>query len=62
MKVIFRNKLYNFSYKLKVKELMKNLNLSSEEFLVVVNGKLVTEDEVIPKDAEVKIIPVVSGG
>ena len=62
MKVIFRNKLYNFSYKLKVKELMKNLNLSSEEFLVVVNGKLVTEDEVIPEDAEVKIIPVVSGG
>ncbi|HEW92281.1 MAG TPA: hypothetical protein ENF81_07045 [Thermotogaceae bacterium] len=62
MKVIFRNKLYSFSYRLKVKELMKNLNLSSEEFLVVVNGKLVTEDEVIPEDAEVKIIPVVSGG
>jgi len=62
MKVIFRNKLYSFSYRLKVKELMKNLNLNSEEFLVVVNGKLVTEDEVIPEDAEVKIIPVVSGG
>jgi len=62
MKVIFRNKVYEFDHQLKVKELLNKLELNREAFLVSVNGKLVTEDELIPIDAEVKIIPVVSGG
>lgn len=62
MKVLFKDKVYEFKNELKVKELMKKLDLNSEENLVAVNGRLVTEDETIPEDAEVKIIPVVSGG
>jgi len=62
LKVIFKDKVYEFKNELKVKELMKKLDLNSEENLVAVNGRLVTEDETIPEDAEVKIIPVVSGG
>lgn len=60
--MIFKDKVYEFKNELKVKELMKKLDLNSEENLVAVNGRLVTEDETIPEDAEVKIIPVVSGG
>jgi sulfur carrier protein ThiS len=60
--VLFKDKVYEFKNELKVKELMKKLDLNSEENLVAVNGRLVTEDETIPEDAEVKIIPVVSGG
>lgn len=62
MKIFLRDKVYEFNNALKVKELMRKLNLNSEEHLVAVNGRLVTEDETIPEDAEVKIIPVVSGG
>ncbi|MDI3471943.1 MAG: hypothetical protein PWQ20_661 [Thermotogaceae bacterium] len=60
--MLFKDKVYEFKNELKVKELMKKLDLNSEENLVAVNGRLVTEDETIPEDAEVKIIPVVSGG
>ena len=60
--MLFKDKVYEFKNELKVKELMKKFDLNSEENLVAVNGRLVTEDETIPEDAEVKIIPVVSGG
>jgi len=43
-------------------EILKKLGLNPEAHLVVINGKLTTEDEVAPADAHVKIIKVVSGG
>lgn len=46
----------------RVSELLKSLGLNPESHLVIVNGRLTTEDEVIPADANVKIIKVVSGG
>ena len=45
-----------------VGELMTSLELSAEEYLPSVRGKLVTEDERLEKDAEITFIPVVSGG
>lgn len=62
MKIVFRNKTYEFDHQLRVKDLLSKLELNREAFLISVDGKLVTEDELIPVDAEVKIIPVVSGG
>lgn len=47
---------------LKVQELLKKLSLNSEGHLVVVDGRLVTEDEIISNAESVKIIRVVSGG
>ena len=46
----------------KVREILKELDLNPEAHLVVVNGKLVTEDETVDEDATVKIVKVVSGG
>jgi len=43
-------------------EILKKLGLNPEAHLVVVNGKLTTEDELVPADAHVKIIKVISGG
>ncbi len=47
---------------LKVQELLKKLSLNSEGHLVVVDGRLVTEDEIVSNAESVKIIRVVSGG
>ena len=47
---------------MKVRELLKKLSLSSEGYLVIVNGNLVAEDEIISEGDNVKIIRVVSGG
>jgi len=45
-----------------VGELLKKLGLLVEEYIVVVNGRVVTEDYVLRDGDEVKLYPVVSGG
>ncbi|NPA76552.1 MAG: MoaD/ThiS family protein [Candidatus Diapherotrites archaeon] len=43
-------------------EFMREQNLSIEEYLPSVNGKLVTEDKEICDGMEITFVPVVSGG
>ncbi len=45
-----------------VSKLLEHFSLSNETHLVIVNGRLVTEDQKIGKDDEVKFVRVVSGG
>lgn len=45
-----------------VGELMSELQLSPEEYLPSINGKLVTEDETLEEGIEITFVPVVSGG
>ncbi len=56
------HKTLNIKGSKKVREILKELDLNPEAHLVVVNGKLVTEDETVDEDATVKIVKVVSGG
>jgi len=45
-----------------VGELMRELDLSMEEYLPSIGGKLVTEDEELRDGTELTFVPVVSGG
>ncbi|MCS7280688.1 MAG: MoaD/ThiS family protein [Desulfobacterota bacterium] len=45
-----------------VKRLLERLSLNPESFLVLVNGRLATEEEVVKNSDIVKIVKVVSGG
>jgi len=45
-----------------VKELMAEMNLSPEEYLPSIKGKLVTDDHEIKEGDEIQFVPVVSGG
>ena len=46
----------------RVKELLRDLNLLSEAYLVIRADELVTEDEILKDSDEVEIRPVISGG
>ncbi len=46
----------------KALEVIKELGLNPEEFLVIKNGVLVAEDEELEENDDIKIIPVISGG
>ncbi|RLG83953.1 MAG: thiamine biosynthesis protein ThiS [Thermoprotei archaeon] len=48
--------------RVKVKELFKILGLLSEEYIVVKNGRILTEEDEIVDGDEVVLYPVVSGG
>jgi len=62
MKVECEGNTYEFEKSMQASKLLEQLSLSRETHLVVVNGKLVTEDHRIDRDGEVKLIRVVSGG
>ncbi len=62
MKVYFRNQTFEFNRPMSVRELIKELNLSPESTLVVRNDEVLTEDEWLKEDDEVRVISAISGG
>ena len=44
------------------RELLKKLNISQEAVILVKNGNICLEDEVLTNDDSLKILSVVSGG
>lgn len=63
LRAVFRGRVYEFDEdKMKVKELLKRLNLSPESTLVVRNDEVLTEEEFLKRGDEVRIISAISGG
>ena len=46
----------------RVRELLRDLNLLTEAYLVIRSDELVTEDEMLKDTDEVEVRPVISGG
>lgn len=44
------------------KEFLKGLNISQEAVILVKNGSVCLEDEILTNDDELKLLSVVSGG
>lgn len=61
--IVERNKeSFTKDFKGKAIDLLQELKILSEDVLIVRNGKLVTEDEVLDLDDEIKLLSVISGG
>ena len=46
----------------RVKELLKQLKLNPEAFLVVRNSEVITEDETLQDNDRIELLSVISGG
>ncbi len=46
----------------RVMDIFKELNLNPEEYIVIREGKVLTEDEEIKENDEIELIRVISGG
>lgn len=44
------------------KELVQTLGMNTEEFLIIKNGELVTEDEELTDTDDIRLLSVISGG
>ena len=62
MQITFRDKKYELRANITARDAIKKIGLDPESVLVVVNGKLVTDDVVLREADEVKLVAVVSGG
>ena len=62
LRVVFRDRSWEFDRKMTVKRLLEEVGLLPENVLVLRNGTMVTEDQHLYPGDEVKIVAVISGG
>ncbi|HHZ04186.1 MoaD/ThiS family protein [Acetomicrobium hydrogeniformans] len=62
MRVRYNSEVLEFKETMSVNKLLKKMALNKGEVVVIRNGAIVTEDETLNPDDEVRIIDTVSGG
>lgn len=62
MRVKDRRQIHEFDEEMRVSELLRRLNLLPNTVLVVRGEEVLTEDEMLHKDDEIRIVRVISGG
>jgi thiamine biosynthesis protein ThiS len=62
MQITFRDKNWELKAGTTARDTLKKIGVDPESVLVVVNGKLVTDDVILKEDDQVKLVAVVSGG
>ena len=61
VRIIGEEKYREFSGKITPLDIFSEMNLNPDEWLVVHNGKVIADDDVV-EEGEIILIPVVSGG
>lgn len=62
VEVVFRNKKFQVKDNIAARDALKKAGIDPESVLVIVNGKLCTDDVILHEGDEVKLVAVVSGG
>ncbi len=62
VELVFRNKKFEVKENITARDALKKIGIEPEGVLVVVNGKLTTDDVVLRDGDKVKLVAVVSGG
>ncbi len=62
VEIVFRDKKYEVKPNITARDALKKIGVEPEGVLVVVNGKLTTDDAVLREGDRVKLVAVVSGG
>jgi len=62
VKIIYRDQEWELDGRRRVRDAVKEVGLIPHAVLAVRDGKLLTEDVMLEKDDEVKLIAVISGG
>ena len=65
MKVLIRNpqrRELEVEGKMRVKDLLKNLDLNPESHIVIRDGEILTSDQWLEEDDSIQVVSAVSGG
>ena len=61
-KIMIRNIEYEIKHGMTIRKAIQKLNIEPDSVLITRNGELLTDDEIIQINDEVKLVPVISGG
>ncbi len=62
VEIVFRSKKYEVKDNIAARDALKKIGITPESVLLVVNGKLSTDDVLLKDGDKVKLVAVVSGG
>jgi len=62
LKVIYRDQSWEFDRAMTVKQIVQQTGLLPGTVLALRNGKLITEDQMVYPQEEIKLVAIVSGG
>lgn len=62
LEVLYRGKTYRFDERMSALKLVRLMGLSWEEVLVLREGRILTEDEMVNPGDSIRVVAVVSGG
>ena len=61
-KIIYKCIEYETKHGMTVRKALEKLSIIPDSVLAIRSGELITDDEIIQVDDEIKLIPVISGG
>jgi sulfur carrier protein ThiS len=61
-KIILRNQVFEIKHGMTVRDALLKINLEPDSVLTTRNGSLITDDEIVMENDEIKLVPVISGG
>ena len=61
-KMILRKKEFYINHGMTVRKALQKLNIEPDSVLPTRNDELITDDEIIKENDEIKLVPVISGG
>jgi sulfur carrier protein ThiS len=61
-KIIYKSNAYETKHGMTVRKALEKLSIIPDSVLAIRSGELITDDEIIQVDDEIKLIPVISGG
>jgi sulfur carrier protein len=61
-KLILRKQEFEIKHGMTVRKALEKLGLEPDSVLATRNGELLTDDEIVRENDEIKLVPVISGG
>ena len=61
-KITVRKQEYEVKHGMTIRKALQNLGIEPDSVLIIRNGELITDDEIILANDEIKLVPVISGG
>jgi sulfur carrier protein ThiS len=61
-KMVFRKQVFEIKHGMTVRKALQKLGFEPDSVLASREGQLITDDEIIKENDEIKLIPVISGG
>ncbi|NJD59436.1 MAG: hypothetical protein C3F13_11340 [Anaerolineales bacterium] len=61
-KMIFRKHVFEIKHGSTVRKALQKLGFEPDSVLATRDGQLITDDEIVMENDEIKLVPVISGG